>query len=203
MEELNIKNDHFIKSDYYSAWQLLKLYWQSEQRLNAYLSLVVVLAMTMVMVAFDVAFSYWSNYFYDALQAYNKEKVIELVGVFIALATFFILLAVYRYYISQLFGLRWRRWLTEQLIGRWLEKRNYYYLENFDEHTDNPDQRLQEDVASLVNFSISLIIGLISAVTTFLAFIYVLWTLSGEIHLSLGNLGTLHIPGYLVWVGIL
>ncbi|OGT60147.1 MAG: hypothetical protein A3F14_06880, partial [Gammaproteobacteria bacterium RIFCSPHIGHO2_12_FULL_43_28] len=67
---------------------------------------------------------------------------------------------------------------------------------------DNPDQRIQEDIAALINFSINLSMGLISAITTFFAFIYVLWSLSGVLHLDLGSLGEWHIPGYLVWVAI-
>ena len=76
-------------------------------------------------------------------------------------------------------------------------------LENFDEKTDNPDQRIQEDVGSLINFSIDLSMGLIGAITTFLAFIYILWQLSGELTIPLGRLGTFHISGYLVWVGVI
>ena len=194
--------DQLITSRRYTTWQLIKLYWQSEQRFSAYLFFFVVIVMTIGLVIFDVIFSYWSNHFYNALQAYDKQTVFYLVGVFFILAIFYIILAVYRYYISQLFGLRWRKWMTEQFVERWLANRDYYYLENFDEKTDNPDQRIQEDILSLITYSISLTIGLVSAVTTFIGFIYVLWHLSGEIHLSFGRFGTLHIPGYLVWVAI-
>jgi putative ATP-binding cassette transporter len=186
-----------------TAWQLIKSYWQSDQRLPAYLFFSIVMVMTVSLVGLDVVFNYWYNYFYDALQAYDQHGVIRLLVVFCMIAAFYIVLAVYRYYISQLFGLRWRRWLTEQFVGRWLQKRSYYLLENFDEKTDNPDQRIQEDVSSLINFSIDLSMGLIGAITTFIAFIYILWQLSGELTLSLGRFGTFHIPGYLVWVGVL
>lgn len=159
--------------------------------------------MTISLVGLDVVFNYWYNYFYDALQAYNRPAAVRLLMVFFVLAGFYIVIAVYRYYVSQLFGLRWRKWLTDQFIGRWLHKRAYYYLENFDEKTDNPDQRIQDDVGSLVNFSIDLSMGLIGAITTFLAFIYVLWQLSGDMKISLGSWGVLHVPGYLVWVGVI
>ncbi|HTM63075.1 MAG TPA: ABC transporter ATP-binding protein/permease [Gammaproteobacteria bacterium] len=187
----------------YTIWQLIKTYWKSSSRVPAYLFIAVIMAMTMTLVGLDVVFNYWYNYFYDALQAYNRNETIKLLVIFFVIAAFYIVIAVYRYYISQLFGLRWRRWLTEQFISRWLQKRTYYLLENFDEKTDNPDQRIQEDIAALVSNSIDLSMGLVSAVTTFLAFIYVLWKLSGVFVLPLGPLGTYHIPGYLVWVGIL
>lgn len=198
------QSDHqFLTSHHYNAWQLIKLYWQSDKRFSAYVFLTVVLLMTMFLVAFDVAFSYWANYFYTALQEYDKRGVIMLLGVFCVLAFIHIITAVYRYYLSQLFGLRWRRWLTDQFLKRWLENQDYYYLEIFDKNTDNPDQRIQEDVGALVTSSIALFIGLISSVTTFFAFIFVLWSLSGVLTIPLGPLGTLHVPGYLVWVAII
>lgn len=196
-------NGQLLQSRHYTAWQLIKLYWQSDQRFPAYLFFAIVMIMTISLVGFDVVFNYWYNYFYNALQAYDKHGVVRLLVIFFALAAFYIVLAVYRYYISQLFGLRWRRWLTNQFVARWLQRRSYYLLENFDEKTDNPDQRIQEDVGSLISYSIDLSMGLIAAITTFLAFIYILWDLSGELDIPLGSWGTIHIPGYLVWVGVI
>lgn len=192
-----------LVSRQYTTWGIIKLYWQSQYKVSAYLFSVAVLALTIILVGFDVAFNYWSNYFYNALQEYNMHAAIRLLIVFFILAAIYIVVAVYRYYLSQLLTLNWRRWLTDQLLGRWLEKRGYYYLETFDVKTDNPDQRIQEDVNGLVSNSISLIVGLVSAATTFPAFIYILWTLSGVLTLSLGPFGTVHIHGYLVWVGLL
>lgn len=196
-------SEDFIKQRYYTAWQFIKLYWQSEQKIYAYFTFAIIIFMTVFLVAFDVAFSYWSNYFYNALQNYDKKTAIYLIFLFFGMAAVYIVLAVYRYYISQLFGLRWRRWLTKQFIDRWLRKRDYYYLEHFDERTDNPDQRIQEDIGSLVTFFITLVTGLIGAITSFFAFIYVLWELSGHMVIPLGPLGSLHISGYLVWVAVI
>ncbi len=186
-----------------TPWQLIKSYWQSDQRFPAYIFSIIVMVMTVSLVGLDVIFNYWYNYFYDALQAYDTHGTVRLLMVFCVIAFFYIILAVYRYYVSQLFGLRWRRWLTHQFVGRWLQNRSYYLLENFDEKTDNPDQRIQEDVGSLINFSIDLSMGLIGAITTFIAFIYILWQLSGTLVVPLGRFGSLHVSGYLVWVGII
>ena len=192
-----------ITPRYYTAWELVRAYWQSEERFRVWFFFIVMVLMTMSIVGFEVALSYWSNYFFNALQAYNKRAAFYLLGVFFGLAAILIIFLVYRYYISQLFGLRWRKWLTEQIINRWLMQRDYYYLETFDEKTDNPDQRIQEDIGALVTYSISLFLGFISAITTFFGFIWVLWELSGEIIIPLGSFGIWHIPGYLVWVSLL
>ena len=69
----------------YTTWQLVKLYWQSEERFRAYLFVVVIMLMTMALVGFDVVLSYWSNYFYNALQAYHKREAIYLLFLFFGL----------------------------------------------------------------------------------------------------------------------
>lgn len=196
-------NAQLLKSQHYTTWQLIKIFWQSENKFWAYLFSFFMVSLTIIMVGFDVAFNYWYNYFYDALQAYNMQAAVRLLVLFFILAAFYIIVAVYRYYLSQLFALRWRRWLTNQFINRWMQKRGYYYLEMFDERTDNPDQRIQDDVNGLISNSISLTLGLVSAVTTFPAFVYILWSLSGVLTIPLGPLGEFHIYGYLVWVGLI
>jgi vitamin B12/bleomycin/antimicrobial peptide transport system ATP-binding/permease protein len=195
--------DNLLATRHDTPWQLIRSYWQSEQRGFAYWLVITILFLTVGLVGFDVTFNYWYNHFYNALQAYDRKEAIRLLGFFFILAAFYLITAVYRFYLSQWFGLRWRRWLTSQLMSRWLQHRGYYYLEHFDRRTDNPEQRLQEDVGSLATYSIDLCIGLISAVTTFLAFIYVLWHLSGTLPLSLGRWGIVAIPGYLVWVVVI
>lgn len=203
--EWNPKSDGrlMLEARHYTAWELIKLYWQSSQKISAYLFFTFIIILTIVLVGFDVVFNYWYNYFYNALQAYNVHSVIRLLVFFFVLAAINIIISVYRYYVTQIFSLRWRRWLTDQLIGRWMQKRGYYYLETFDINTDNPDQRIQEDVNGLITSTIGLVVGLVSAVTTFPAFIYILWSLSGVLSIPLGPLGTIHIYGYLVWVGLL
>jgi len=192
----------YLKARPYTAWQLLKLYWQSKERFYAFWLLLVVLVMTIFLVGMDVVFTTWYNYFYDALQDYKRQAAYDLIWIFLFLAAVYIVVGVYRYYVQQFLALRWRRWMTEQFLDRWLEKRSYYYLENFSETTDNPDQRIQEDIGTMVQGSLNLFIGIISACVTIVAFIFVLWALSGIITLSLGSWGVWHVPGYLVWVGI-
>ena len=195
--------DKLIAAQHYTVWSLIKTYWQSQHRLRAYLVYVLLVILTVAVVETDVALTYWSNYFYNALQAYDKHEALFLLGVFMLLALFYISLLVIRFFTWQMFGLHWRRWLTEQVIGRWLQKRGYYYLENFDEKTDNPDQRIQDDVGTLIANSIDLSLSLIGNILTFVSFIYVLWSLSGVLTIPLGSWGEIHIHGYLVWISVL
>ena len=187
-----------------NVWTLLKAYWQSLDRKRAYIGYLVLIGLTVAVVGAQVVLTYWYNYFYDALQAYNSHAAMRLLVIFFIIAFTYIALEVIRYYVWQVFGLNWRRWLTQQLIERWLQSRGYYYLENFDLKTDNPDQRIQDDAGALVASSLDLSINLISNVLSVGGFSYVLWHLSQDVFsLPLGSFGTLHIHGYLMWVAII
>lgn len=186
-----------------SAWQLIKSYWRSNQRFPAYLFFSIVMFLTIPFVGLDVVFNYWYYYFYDVLQGYDESMTMRLFLVFFMVAAFYLLFEGYRYLISQIFGSRWRHWLTEQFIGRWLQRRGIWVVDNTSQQIDSSTQRIKNDVGTLINYSLDLSMGLIGVLTTFLAFIYVLWQLSGELTISLGPLGKYDIPGYLVWAGVL
>jgi putative ATP-binding cassette transporter len=195
--------NHHLTARPYTGWQLLQIYWLSKDSIFAAIALFTLLLMTFFLVEMDVLFTTWYNHFYDALQDYQRQTAYDLIWIFLFMAAVYIVVGVYRYYLQQLLGLRWRRWMTEEFLDRWLEKRSYYYLENFSENTDNPDQRIQEDIGTMVMGALSLFIGIVSACITIVFFIFVLWGLSGTIDVSLGHFGVWHVPGYLVWVGIL
>ena len=145
-----------------TVWQLLKIYWQSTDRRRALWGYAALVVLTIAIVLAQLALTSWSSYFYNALQAYRWHDANYLLVVFFGIAFTYIALFVIRFYLWQLFGLNWRRWLTQQFITRWLQGRNYYYLENFDVATDNPDQRIQDDVGMLIASSLDLSINLIS-----------------------------------------
>ncbi len=98
--------------------------------------------------------------------------------------------------------IRWRRWLTDRYLERWIGGRVYYRMQLTDRGTDNPDQRIAEDLALFVDRTLSLTLGLLSAVVTLASFVAILWSLSGTLELALA--GTpVSIPGYMVWVALL
>jgi putative ATP-binding cassette transporter len=98
--------------------------------------------------------------------------------------------------------MRWRAWLTERYIGSWLADQAYYRLELEHRGTDNPDQRISEDLRSFTSGTLSFSLGLLSAVVTLVSFVVILWSVSGPLSFALG--GTeITIPGYMVWAAVL
>jgi len=63
---------------------------------------------------------------------------------------------------------------------------------------DNPDQRIADDLRIFVEYTLSLSLGLLSAVVTLISFITILWVLSGALELFGVN-----IPGYMVWAALI
>ena len=68
----------------------------------------------------------------------------------------FIVLAVYQLYLNQMLEIRWRRWLTERYLGAWLADRAYYRMQLAARETDNPDQRIAEDVQLFIAHTLAL-----------------------------------------------
>jgi putative ATP-binding cassette transporter len=111
-------------------------------------------------------------------------------------------MAVYALYLNQMLQIRWRRWLTRKYLGSWLADRAYYHLQ-LGTTTDNPDQRISEDVNQFTSYALSLSLGLLTSVVSLCCFLVILWQLSGPAQIPFGHWGIMYIPGYLVWAALL
>ena len=182
-------------------WRLARPYFTSEHRTSALGFLCVVVALNLVAVYVDVLLNEFNRDFYNALEQKDYAEFKAQLLRFSYLAFFFIVVAVYKFYLTQLFELRWREWLTRRYIDRWLANRAFYKVELFHRATDNPDQRIAEDVRAVTEKTVELSMGLLNSVVTLGAFLSILWTVSGPLTLALG--GTeFTVPGYMVWVAI-
>lgn len=189
---------HFLKA----VWALTKSYWHSEEKKKAYLLLAAIIALTLGVVFMLVQLNQWYNVFYSALQNYEKDKIFAELFHFTWLAFIYIILAVYAFYLQQVLVINWRRWLTRAYIDEWLKNKTYYRLQMFGTSTDNPDQRISEDVRLFVEYTLKFGIGILKAFTTFVSFVVILYELSGPLDFTVGG-RAVSVPGYLVWTALL
>lgn len=182
-------------------WRLTKGYLTSAEKKSAALYLVALTVLTVSIVYVQVLLNQWYNNFYSSLQAYDADAIIHYLWVFTGLAFIHIIIAVYTYYIRQLLSIKWRRWMTDQYINRWMDHKKYYYLQLFGAAADNPDQRISEDIKMFVDYFLQFTVGLLKAVLTLGAFIVILWNLSDSITFTVSGLD-ITIPHYLVWAAI-
>ncbi|WP_316181797.1 MULTISPECIES: ABC transporter ATP-binding protein/permease [unclassified Bradyrhizobium] len=191
-----------LRSTVATVWRIAIPYFRSEDKVAGRSLLAAVIAIELSLVAIQVLVNQWQSRFFNALQQYDWNSFIWELGVFVVLATVFIILAVYQLYLNQWLQIRWRRWMTEAYLKRWLGEANHYRMQLKGDAADNPDQRVAEDVKQFIEQTLTITIGLLSSIVTLASFVVVLWGLSEEAPLTL--FGTEYrIPGYLVWGALL
>ena len=193
------------------AWALTRPYFASQDKWKARGLLAAIVALNLGLVYMAVLFNDWNKLFYDALQEKNEAVFWAQLGRFTWLAFAFIILAVYKFYLTQLLEVRWRTWMTSHYLQRWMDGQAFYRLElmRFQQqpnaghaNPDNPDQRIQEDINLFTTYTVSLSMGLLNALVTLASFVGILWGLSGGFAFSLGG-SSYNIPGFMVWMAVL
>jgi vitamin B12/bleomycin/antimicrobial peptide transport system ATP-binding/permease protein len=97
---------------------------------------------------------------------------------------------------------RWRAWIVEHLVARWLGAQRFYHLNVSGREPPNPEYRISDDTRWATEPLVDLGIGLLLAVAGATAFISILWSVGGSITVALGSWGTLTVPAYMVWLAI-
>jgi putative ATP-binding cassette transporter len=177
-------------------------YFRSEDRWAGRILLVTVIALQLFQVWLNVRFNAWYKTFYDALQNKDWDTFIWQLGVFSLLAAFYIVSAVYQLYLQQWLQIRWRRWLTNRYLGRWLGDGIHYRMRLKGDSADNPDQRIADDIKQFINNTLDIGISLLGSIVTLVSFVVILWNLSSTFPLVIGS-QSFNIPGYLVWAALI
>ncbi len=180
------------------SFKLFKLFWCSKERTRAFLLLGVVTFLLAAFTALEGVTTYWQRGIYDALQNYNLKTFIWMLQLFVPLASTLIVLFICKHFFQVLLQVRWRQFLTQQFTQKWLTDKRYYLLQFTMQETDNPDQRLAEDLEHVTSSGLSLFVSFVGALLTLLVFFGILWNISGPFIFNLWGI-TVHIPGYLVF----
>ncbi len=186
-----------------TAWRLMKSYWKSKEKWRARGLLAGVIALSLGQVYMLVMLNQWNNVFYNALQEHDFEVFWPLIGQFSLIAFGYIIMAVYAIYVKQILEIKWRTWMTSRYLDEWMHSQTYYRLQVLGgDGVDNPDQRISDDIGMFVNLTLSLFIGLLKQVSTLVAFVVILWQLSGALDIPVGDT-VLLVPGYMVFVTLI
>src|SRR5688572_15670909 len=197
-------------------WRLTWPYFRSNEWRSAWVLLVAVILLNLGRVYLGVLFNEWNRDFFNALEQKDLtptpvlllgmdfgtvNRFAYLIGKFTLLAAILIVVFVYAIYLAQMLELRWRRWMTADLTKRWMSHRTHYRLQLLGYGTDNPEQRIQEDIDRFTTDTIDLLISLMRNVVNLITFTLILWSISGPISFMLLQ-AEVTIPGYMVWVVI-
>ncbi len=185
-----------------SIWRLSIPYFRSDDRWPGRTLLAAVIIIELSLVGLQVVLNLWYNRFYNTLQDHNWNGFVGAILFFCGLAAVYIVLAVYQLYLNQWLQIRWRRWLTQTYLRQWLDSANHYRMQLLGDAADNPDQRIADDLAMFVDYTISISTRFLNSVTSLISFAVILWALSAAAPLKLFGI-SLSIPGYLVWAAFI
>jgi putative ATP-binding cassette transporter len=180
--------------------------FRSRERRLAVAMVVFLVLVNQAQVAITVRLSFFNRDWFNAIQEKNAHVFWELLFfVFTPWAFVYVASTVIEYIVQSTLIIRWRRWLTDFYVSRWLDGNTHYRMSLMGSDADNPDQRISEDINRFIDggeqgygiYSYSIL--LISTLSSLVSFAIVLWTLSANYVLP----GTdLKVPGFLFWVAL-
>jgi vitamin B12/bleomycin/antimicrobial peptide transport system ATP-binding/permease protein len=175
-------------------WRTARGFWSAPNSWKvAWLMTVCLIALVIGQLVFQYQLNVWNRTIFDALEKKDSATVLNQALIFVPLAAGSILVAVCVVYARMRMQRRWRAWLTEHTITRWLAKGRYFQLNLIEGDHKNPEARIGDDIRIATEQPVDFAVGILSAVLTSATFMGVLWSVGGNL-----TIAGFFIPGYLV-----
>ena len=150
-------------------------FWTGKRSLAAWVMLAVTLGASLAIVKVATLMNAWDKKFYDAIEKFEKDLMLPLVGEFLVYTAVIVLFIVIGNWFKKLLVISWRESLSEEMENLWLKNANFYRLSGA-EGFDNPDQRIAEDSLLLADKSVNLIKSMVYNLSKLFAFTFILWS---------------------------
>src|ERR1700761_6705100 len=183
-------------------WISARGYWGRNGDRLAWVFTIGLLAMIIANVAVQYGINVWNRAIFDAIEKRASGAVFHLTAMFFPLAVGSVVLGVAQVYARMAIQRRWRAWLTNSVVTRWLTNGRYYQLNLVSGDHKNPEYRIAEDLRIATDSPVDFLAGVTSALLSAATFIVVLWTIGGARTATLGG-STITIPGFLVIAAML
>jgi putative ATP-binding cassette transporter len=178
-------------------WISARGYWGRTGDPLAWLFSIGLLILIVANVGFQYGINVWNRAIFDAIEKRDSATVFYLTAVFFPLAIGSVLLGVTQVFARMGIQRRWRAWLTNSVVSRWLSNGRYYQLNLVSGDHQNPEYRIAEDLRIATDSPVDFIAGVTSAFLSATTFIVVLWTIGGALTIAIAG-PTVTIPGFLV-----
>jgi putative ATP-binding cassette transporter len=201
--ELSPEEAEQVRKDYLLTrfWISARGYWGKTGDRLAWVFTIGLLLLIVANVGFQYGINVWNRAIFDAIEKRDSATVYYLAAVFFPLAIGSVLLGVAQVFARMGIQRRWRAWLTNAVISRWLANGRYYQLNLVGGDHKNPEYRIAEDLRIATDSPVDFVAGVTSAFLSAATFIVVLWTIGGALTVTLGG-STMTIPGFLVIAAI-
>lgn len=178
-------------------WRAASGYWRGAGSRGVWLLTALVLASVLLQLSIQYRLNFWGRDFFDAFGRRDEQALRSQALTFLPLAGISILVAVFAIWSRMTIQRRWRAWLTQHLIDRWLANDRFRQLRFTVGEDQNPEYRLAEDARIATDNPVGLVVGLLNAVLGAVIFISILWSVGGDLTLQVFG-HTLTVPKYLV-----
>jgi len=145
-------------------------YWVSDEKWRARLMLGGILALTVAEIALSAGIGFG---FQAAINALVSKQALSfaLHGAASIAGLFAVNVAGnQRQYMTDVLTLNWRGWLTKQFNGAWLGGKAHFKLQQGRNKTENPDQRIAENIPAVADQTLGLGLGLFRSVISLATF---------------------------------
>lgn len=176
-------------------------YFAKEAKIKAFSMLMLVLIFELIFIYLGVQLNTWNINFYNALQEVSLPAFKTSIKDWTILVSIIIIVFIIKTFLNLWIQLEWRYWLTKYCLDRWTKHRTFYGLKVLGNETDNPDQRISDDVYSFVSNVMGLGVGLLSATVSIVTYIRILKDTSGSTIINFFG-HSIVIESYMVWIAI-
>ncbi|MCS3742889.1 ABC transporter ATP-binding protein/permease [Rhizobium sp. BK661] len=183
-------------------WISARGYWGPHGGRLAWVCTIGLLGLIVINVGFQYGINVWNRRIFDAIEQRNATTVYFLSGVFLPLVFGSVVVVAAQVSLRMMIQRRWRSWLTNAVLARWLANGRYYQLNLIGGDHKNPEARIAEDLRIATESPVDFIAGVMSAFLAASTFIVVLWTIGGALHVTVAG-STVTIPGFLVITAVI
>ena len=178
-------------------------FWNSENKSIIRKRTLALIVLTVLQIVLAVVITEWSAALFNALEQHSMSGLFKQVGLLVLIFAASMVVTYVHLIIKRRLQIGWRSWLTERVIGQWMNKGRHYQVTHLQtaEH-DNPDGRIAEDIRIATDEAITLCHSLFYSLLLLISFTKILWTLSGTVILDLWVF-KMPVYGYLVWIAII
>jgi vitamin B12/bleomycin/antimicrobial peptide transport system ATP-binding/permease protein len=183
-------------------WLTAAMFWAGQPRAMAMSLSVCLLSIVVALIGAAYAMNAWNRAMFDGLQHRDVSAVAWLSGIYFVILAVSVALSVAQVYARMALQRRWRAWLSNRLIDRWIAHGRYYQLNLLRGDHANPEYRIADDVRIATESPVDFVSGIVQAFLSAATFIVVLWHIGGALSLGIGGF-RIEVPGFLVIAALL
>ncbi len=184
-------------------WKMAAPYWlKSEERWGSFFLLLVNIGMMVLNNFVGVRMVIWNRDWQNAFTNMNANLWRQQIFVFLLVGAATIFTTTFNTYISSWIAVRWRRWMTAHYLNLWMNNSIHYKMQLSGNETDNPDQRITEDITQFIQYTWQYSFSFVQNLLSLFTYLVMLWDLSLKIPLMLGGKDW-SFPGYFIVISII